>query len=304
MTPLTQPTKSARISIARVGFLSLLGAFFLVSCAGENLANLEEASTEQSQELASQVAESPPVPESPTAAAEPTATTPKLIKKAAITLVVESSEDSIDVVSELIETQQGYVIDFQDDKSQSSRGRQIVSMQIRVPQNKLDETLERLTTFGTVKSQSLTAEDVSEQLVDVQARLRNLRKQEELITQIMERSGSVGEVLQVAQELSNIRESIERIDAQFKNLQTQINYSTIYLKLEAPIASAPELDRPLGLQVRETWESSSRAAVNLTFGLLKLGIWLLSFSPYFVLLAVGLYGYKRFQNRRGEASDR
>ncbi|MBE9041856.1 hypothetical protein IQ235_13810 [Oscillatoriales cyanobacterium LEGE 11467] len=72
--------------------------------------------------------------------------------------------------------------------------------------------------------------------------------------------------------MGNFRESIERIDAQFKNLQTQVNYSTIYLKSEAPIASIPELDCPLNLQIKETWESSTYAAKNMMFRLLKTGI--------------------------------
>lgn len=67
--------------------------------------------------------------------------------------------------------------------------------------------------MGTVENQMITAEDVSDQLVDVQARLRNLRKSEEMVLKIMERSGSVGDVLKAANELSTIRESIERIDA-------------------------------------------------------------------------------------------
>jgi Domain of unknown function (DUF4349) len=227
---------------------------------------------------------------------------PKLIKKAALTLIVKSTAEATKTASTLVQEQQGYLIDFQDNRSQVENGQQRVSMQIRLPQERLDSTLAKLSQLGIVKSQSLTAEDVSEQLVDVEARLRNLRKQEELVLKIMERSGSVGEILNVARELSNIRESIERIDAQLKNLKTQVAYSTIYLNLEAPVANAPEFQRPVSLEFKETWEDATEGVGDLTVGLLKFGIWLLTFSPYLALIIGGIYGFRRLKKRPAAAT--
>lgn len=223
---------------------------------------------------------------------------PKLIKKAALTLIVKSTADATKVVSTLVQEQQGYLIDFQDNRSQVENGQQRVSMQIRLPQERLDSTIAKLSQLGTVKSQSLTAEDVSEQLVDVEARLRNLRKQEDLVLKIMERSGTVGEIMNVARELSNIRESIERIDAQLKNLKTQVAYATIYLSLEAPVASAPDFQRPVGLEFKETWEDATEGVSDLTVGILKFAIWLLTFSPYIALIIACVYGFRHWKKRQ------
>lgn len=65
----------------------------------------------------------------------------------------------------------------------------------------------------------------------------------------MDRSGSVRDVLSVAKELSNVRQSIEQIDAQLKNLQNQVAYSTITLNLEAAVSgNAPQ--RAFGSQMQ------------------------------------------------------
>lgn len=287
--------------------LGIISSFALISCsqinhsetAGEVQQELADLSLSQklapADELSSQA--------KPVAATKVPKSTPKLIKKAALTLLVESSEPTVEAVSAIIKEKQGYVIDFQDNKLNTNQGRQIVSLQIRIPQAQLDATLEEFTELGTVKSRSLTAEDVSEQIVDAQARLRNLRKQEELVLKIMERSGSVGDVLKAAQELSRIRESIERIDAQLKNLQTQVAYSTIYLNLEAAIATSPNLERPTDLQLTETWQSSTRAVKEFTFGLLKMGIWLVTFSPYLLVIAVSIYGLRQLLKRKSVISE-
>lgn len=281
-----------------LGFVSCLA---LASCGNQPV-------SVQMQELAKtsapeQSAEAPADASGSTAVDNPTlevpAPIPNLIQKAALTLIIESSDEVVSEVSAIVKQQQGYFIDLQDNRSDSRNGLQMVSMQIRIPQSKLEATLQQFAQMGTVKSQSRTAEDVSDQLVDLEARLRNLRKQEELLLKIMEqRSGSVPEVLNVARELSTIRQSIEQIDAQQKNLQTQISYATIYLNLEAPAAIAPELKRPVSLQFQETWEDATSAVKNLTFTLLKMGIWVLSFSPYLAIVLLGIYGYRRVRASR------
>jgi hypothetical protein len=252
--------------------------------------------TANTQKLSQSDGATPPTP------AQELPNAPKLIKKAALTLIVKSTADATKTVSTFVQEQQGYLIDFQDNRSQVENGQQRVSMQIRLPQERLDSTIAKFSQLGTVKSQSLTAEDVSEQLVDVEARLRNLRKQEELVLKIMERSGSVGEIMNVARELSNIRESIERIDAQLNNLKTQVAYATIYLNLEAPVASAPDFQRPVSLEFKETWEDATEGVSDLTVGILKFGIWLLTFSPYVALIIGGIYGFRRLKKRPSVAA--
>jgi Domain of unknown function (DUF4349) len=287
----------------RFGVLSLVSYLAVASCGSQGIP--------VAQELQPQAAKSAPTASAPEAAdasgnsasenptLEVPAPIPNLIQKAALTLIVESSDEVVSTVSAIVKQQQGYFVDLQDNRSDSRNGLQNVSMQIRIPQSQLEATLEKFAQLGTVKSQSRTAEDVSEQLVDLDARLRNLRKQEELLLKIMEqRSGSVAEILNVARELSTIRQSVEQIDAQRKNLQTQVSYATIYLNLEAPAAITPELKRPVPLQFKETWEDSTSAVKNLTFTLLKMGIWVLSFSPYLAIVLLGIYGYRRFQTRR------
>jgi len=71
------------------------------------------------------------------------------------------------------------------------------------------------------------SEDVTSQIVDTDARLKNLRQQEDLIRKIMERSGSVKDILAVSKELSAIGEQIEQLDADVKNLRQQVAFSDL-----------------------------------------------------------------------------
>ncbi len=223
---------------------------------------------------------------------EPQAFRTQLIKKATLTLVVNSLDKSIQEVLAIAKQHQGDLLGLEDRKPPNNTARHTVSIQIRVPQNQLDTILSKLTTLGSVQSRTITAEDVADQLVDNQARLRNLQKTEITLLGIMQRSGSVGDVLKVAQELSNVRQSIEQINAQIKSLQNQIAYSTITLKLEAAVSTTTS-QRSLNSEVQETWNNSTYSLKEFSFGLLRLGIWLIVYSPYLLLVGGAIYGYTR-----------
>jgi archaellum component FlaC len=223
---------------------------------------------------------------------------PQLIKTAELRLTVDSVEQSLKKITAIAQQQQGDVLTLQDQTPPDDYSRHTAFMQLRVPQAKLADTLDALAEVGTVQQQAIAAEDVSNQLVDFQSRLRNLRKTEETLLQIMDRSGDVGDVLKVAQELSNVRNSIEQIDAQLKDLQNRVAYSSISLNLEEAIASnRPQ--RSTGTQVRETWDNATHSLGEFTVDLLQLGIWLLVYSPYWLLMTVAIgLGYLRFRSQK------
>ena len=309
--PYPNHTNSSTTRFAVVAFLTLSSAIALPSCGGAMAPSGTGGAGSSSIRQNEMAASAPPPPPTaqraaggsktaavPKKAAETLATRPQLIKKAELSVVVKSIDATTKSVTNIVEKQQGDILGFQNQKPPDSSVRQTASVKIRVLQERLETTLEALAKLGTVENRSLTAEDVTEQLVDSEATLRNLRKSEEMVLKIMERSGSVGDVLKVSQELSNIRESIERIDAQLKSLRNQVAYSTISLTLQTAVSAQQTPEPSLGLRVQETWGKATHSVGELTLGLFGLGIWLLAYSPYFLLIAVVVYGFNRFKKQQ------
>ncbi|MDJ0734143.1 MAG: DUF4349 domain-containing protein [Nostocaceae cyanobacterium] len=246
-----------------------------------------------SADFVSQVAQATPAPRP----------RPQLIKKAAMTLIVDSVEQSIDAVSQIIDKQQGDLIRLEERQPQNEYARHSAFIQLRVPQKLLEPTLEELGKLGTVQNRNITTEDVGDRLVDIQARLTNLRKTETSLQKIMERAGSVKDILSVAKELSRVRQSIEQIDAQLKSLQNQVTYSTITLNLEAAISSSSP-QRSLDSQIKQAWNNSTHSLSEFTVSLLKMGIWLIVYSPYLLILVAAGYGLYRWQRNSSRISQR
>lgn len=225
---------------------------------------------------------------------------PQLIKSARLELVVVSVEESIKAINTIVQQQQGDILSLEDNQS-SSMSRPLAVLQLRIPQEKLDITIESLAKLGTIENRSLSSEDVSNQLVDLRARLKNLRKTEEALLEIMNRSGSVGDVLKVAQEVSNVRQSIEQIDAQLQNLQNRVTYSLVSVNLRA-LATTRSTTPSLGLQFQETWQQATTSVGDLTIGLMKLLLWLLVYSPYLGLIVLVAYGARYWFRRSVRAA--
>ena len=222
---------------------------------------------------------------------------PQLIKTATLQITVKSIIDSIERVKAIDQQQQGDILNLRDEIPTDGSSHRTASLQIRVPQAKLDAALQALKALGSLDRQSITAEDVSTQLVDSQARLKNLRKTEATLLEIMGRSGGVSDVLKVAQELSNVRNQVEQITAQLTALQNQVAYSSVQLNLVEVTASVRS-QPAVGAQISNTWESATHSFGKFTVDLLQLGIWLMVYSPYWLLLgAIATFGYTRFKSR-------
>lgn len=229
------------------------------------------------------------------AIASVTAPRPQLIRRANLSLVVTDLKVTVQQVTNLVRQQSGDVLQLQEDAAGGDRPRPSVQMEVRVPQAKLDTILETLSGLGTVEQRSVMAEDVSTQIIDLDARLRNQKRTEAQLLEILDRSGSVGDVLKVTQELSKTRESIEQIDAQLKYLRTQVAFSSIQLSLSQSPSSAPPT-QPVSTELRDAWTQSTYALGEFTTDLMQLGIWLLVYSPYW-LIAVAIFWAANLRRR-------
>lgn len=290
--------KASLVSHPASWAVGVLSAVALVGCSGAPTSMSGDSIAPQEPEVAlSAESESTPAPtDSDRSVSIPTGSDfqpqTQLVKHATLRLEIEDASAALSEISNLLAQYQGDLLQLSDQDSEGAEIHQ-VNLQMRVPQNNLEAALAALRKLGTVETQSISAEDVSTQLVDLQARVRNLRKSEESLLEIMERSGSIADVLEVSRELSTVREAIERNDAQLKNLQNRVAYSTISLTLISPQPVTPPTS-PVSETLSDTWQTASAAMKGLSVALLQLLLWLLAFSPYLGILVLSLWLGRRY----------
>lgn len=168
----------------------------------------------------------------------PTVIERKIIRNADLTLEVNSPEESQQKISVIAESKGGFVIESQQSSSNSQvTTRDIVTMTVRVPAEKFNESLEEIRKVSNrVVVETIKGQDVTEEFVDIEARLKAKKALEEQFLEIMKQSKTVADTLNVQKELANVRGEIEQIEGRKRFLENQTSLSTIKIRLQTPTA--------------------------------------------------------------------
>ena len=102
---------------------------------------------------------------------------------------------------------------------------------LRVPRENFTALMERVEAGGTVLSTDTKSEDVTDELVDIEARLSSLRAERDRLRTLFERANETEDVLAVERRLSEVQTEIERLEGRQQSLQRQVAYSTITVEL-------------------------------------------------------------------------
>ena len=211
----------------------------------------------------------------------------QMARKATLNLIVRDVGRAIASVESLARALGGDVTKLDDERPATPNERHEANLTLVVPSDRFDGALARLSNVGGIRSQNVSAEDVGDQIVDDQARLRNLRRTEADMLKIMDRSGRVGEVLAVENQLSDVRGAIEKLDAETQALKARVATSTIDVHLEEEIrtiGAEPNAVSQLGDAWAAAWHASREAALGLTARI----FFLIAFAPYWLAaLAIG-----------------
>ena len=155
----------------------------------------------------------------------------KVISTAFVSVEVEAVAEAVVLVRTIAESRGGFV----EQLSRSGAGeRQSATLTIRVPQPAFFEALEQIGDLGTVEEEHVESQDVSEQFVDLEARLRAAEREEESLLKLLERANTVSEILTIERELGRVRSEIERLQGQLNFLSRRVDLATISVSLRPP----------------------------------------------------------------------
>ncbi len=152
------------------------------------------------------------------------------------------------------------------------------TLEVRVPAEQFDQLVGGLRRFGKVESVNVTAQDVGEEYDELEARAANARQLEQRLIEILRtRTGKLSDVLTVEQELSRVREQIERMQGRLRYLKARSAMSTLSISLHEPLPIGNPGSNPIARALEMAWHNF----VNLAAG----GIALLGY-----LVPLGLAG--------------
>ena len=157
-----------------------------------------------------------------------------IIRTVDMQLTVSDVAAAVDQVAALAGRSGGWVVS--SDRSARHGG----YISIRVPAGSLDSAVVRLRELALeVESEISTSQDVTDEYVDIQSRLKGLRATEDRLLEIMQQADKVEDALNVQLELSNLQTRIEQIEGRIKYLEQTSAYSLINIYLQASPLALP-----------------------------------------------------------------
>lgn len=160
-----------------------------------------------------------------------------VVRTASLDLVVPDTEKALDEIQAMARELGGYVV-FAE-AYQYQEGRQ-ATVTFRVPSDALDTALERLRAMATtVRRESVSGQDVTDQYVDLESRLRHLEAKEKQLLEFLDRAEDTEAVLAVYEQLSQTQAEIEQVKGRMQYLENQASLATVTVSLTPDVMAQP-----------------------------------------------------------------
>lgn len=244
-----------------------------------------------------------PAPAQPAQTDAPAPVARKIIRNANLTLEVEQPGKAAQRIASIAESRGGFVVTSesrQQGGAQGSKPYEVITIELRVPAAQFDTALAEVRgAGGSVTAEKITGKDVTEEFIDLEARLRTQRALESQLLEIMKGARAVSDAISVQRELTNVRTEIERIEGRRRFLENQSSLSTISVTLQppAPLIGTTGFFRSVG----EAFGDGVDIAAAITLFLIKL---LLALLPVALFLGLPAYLLLRYLVRRARARQR
>ena len=289
-----------------IKLVSFLFVFLLVGCsANEESAKsdmLETDSADYSNEVAniSEEAKEESLTDQSkeTESSKETKTQRMIIHNAAISANVKELSVAQEKITQKVKKYNGYIVEstvYQESES-NSYGKMVV----RVPEEHFETFLvEAESEVTKVLEHNVTGEDVTEQYVDLESRLKSKRAVEARLLVFMEKAEKTEDLLKISDDLAKVQEEIEIIVGKMKFLENQTSLSTIEMTLYENKIVVPSIEN----DDLNTWEKIKKQFVTSINFLLSIGssilVLLLGNLPVLIILGVlVLISYSLFKRKK------
>ena len=173
-----------------------------------------------------------------TAAAAAEAADRKIIRNANLTMEVSSTTDTQHKVATIAEAHGGFVVTSEAKQRESddpARRTLDIKLVVRVPAERFGSALDQIRDLaGTLREEAVSGQDVTEEFIDLEARIRTQQALELQFREILKQARKVEDAMEVQRQIADVRTDIEKLEGRKRFLANRSSLSTITVNIEAP----------------------------------------------------------------------
>ena len=222
----------------------------------------------------------------------------KIVRDADLTIEVNSTTEAQQQVSKIAESHGGFVVTSeskQRENSDPTKRTVDVKLVVRVPSPQFEDSLQQIEGLATnLPHRSVNGQDVSEEFIDIEARIKTQKALELQFLEIMKQATKVTDALEVQRQAADVRTEIEKLEGRKRFLENRSSLSTITVNIQTPmpiVVSASGFSHTVREAVSESLElATGMVLFFVRFVIVITPILLLVVLP---LSIVGLYFRRR-----------
>lgn len=239
--------------------------------------NVPSGGTELS-EMSSQTTDTAKAPtQGPSWGASKAAMKRMVITTANISLEVKNLNETYKALRGIAVKGNGYIT---QSNMNLTEGEKTGTMTIRLPVTGYEQALEEIRKLGKILSNEETGDDVTEEYVDLQSRIKNLRIEETTFQTLMKNVKKMQDIITIEEQLGRIRGEIEQVTGRMKFLNNQVSLSTINITYSEPV---PSVKKVIDWDVSRSASGAWNALTAIGRAIVTAVIWIL-----IVFIPIGL----------------
>lgn len=206
----------------------------------------------------------------------------KIIYTASLSIVVENFSGVEQSIAKLVKKYGGFVASANVSLNQGSE--RSGTWVVRVPVATFEDFLNASGNLGIPERREQNGQDVTEEYVDLEARIRSKKQLEERILELLaDNKGEIKDVIEVERELSRVRTEIEQMEGRLRYLADRTDLTTVTLMVREEKEYQPPQAPGLGSQIAATWNNSTTGIWSLGKGIVLIAVAAL---PWLILVGV------------------
>jgi hypothetical protein len=217
----------------------------------------------------------------------------KIVRTGTLSIEVDDYQRARAAIDGLVRGAGGFVASVDVARMDGSVG--AATLVVRVPEERLDAAVAALSELGTLRRESLRAEDVSETYYDLAARLRNGKRLEERMVELAAKAGGVKDLLEVEREIGRVRESIEVMEGQMRGLDDRTSLATLTVEVVTRETYVAVEEPGLGGKIERAFDTSVRGLGSAAEALL---LFMVTVLPWLVPVGAGAWFLRRRLRQR------
>ncbi len=251
--------------------------------------------------------DSPAGPEELAGSADPDGLSRKIVYKANMTMKVDDYAKAQTELQKRIASSGGYVLTFSDSKTASEVGG---TYTVKVPASGFSDFMQQVEAIEHLDVQrSLSGTDVTQEYVDLQARLKAQQAVEARLNSFMEKAVKADDLLKISQQLGDVQTQIEQIKGRMRYLDQNVAYSTAVIKLYEELEPVQQpkkkgKETALGERLTNALSGSADFLYRMLQGALVLAAGAIPVLAVLAVVCIPFYfGWRRRRKRRDETRE-